>query len=279
MKQTMTLTNYLFTWFMKQYGKWIVIATAFIGFCMVFGYGMPKGSGQDMSFFPNAFRTYDQIVDYSMVEFVFAFGLLALLVCAFVQMVSFSTNGKGIYSLMLLPMKRQQVFLSFVWNLTTVVVMYFAVWFLMLFVLYFPLTALCENAAQDVVYHLQNGSTLTGMDATLNNGLYLAFQRSDFLSSAFPVSGLQAMRLVSGLSLVIVATVLGALYTDRLFTRLAMLAQVVLGFYVAGYRFIERSFGDIQEMPATFYLSGIALVLAVGVLVFGMVMMAKRRNV
>lgn len=233
MRNTLTLSNYIFGWYMKKFGTWILAISAVAAIVLLAVY---PGSNSGYAHIAIEFRTYDLVVDRSGVFIVFIIGLLLVLQALFLQMNSFYTNGRGMYTLFTLPMKRRQVYAAFFLSAITVVLLYFAVWTVLMVVLYFPVTSMYANLARQAVLYVAPDVTLTGLDTSVTNGLYLALQRSAFLSGCLPTSGFTALCLAGGMLLSVAAVVFAGLYNEYLSLRILMLFTALAGIYVAFYQ-------------------------------------------
>lgn len=139
-------------------------------------------------YYPKVFRSYDMVIDHSLLPILFALGLVLILIGIFVQIKGFSTNGKGIYTMLLLPMKRHEVYLAFVLSAAAAVALYYLLWLVLMVAAYFPLMVLYKMQAAKEIFVLTRDNIVTGLDASRTNGLFLAFHRSTFLDMVFPSS-------------------------------------------------------------------------------------------
>lgn len=94
-------------------------------------------------------------------------------------------EGKGIYTFLTLPMKGKQVADAFLLQSLAMVFLYYALWLVVIVVMYFPMMHWMVSLAAKQEFLMDDGSILTGIDATRNNGLFLAFLRSEFLSIVY----------------------------------------------------------------------------------------------
>lgn len=281
MKNTLKLSNYLFEWFYHKYERFILGFSLGIAIILLFVVSS-LNSGDLYEHYGIEFRTYDLVVDYSGVGIVFFLGLIILFASIFIQTNSFYTNGKGMYSIFTLPMKRGEVFFSFFLSATAAIFLYFAVWLILMVIFYFPITGMYEKAAAKAVLYISEEVTLKNLDVSINNGLFLAFNRSIFLSSGFPVSWIQALALGGGMFLSITAIVFAGLYNEYASARVGLFLVVLGGFYAAFYHawvFINSQFFYSMKtlMPETMFLCGIAILLGV-VLLLGALKKLKCRK-
>lgn len=234
MKNMLKLCNYLFAWFFRKYERYILAISLVIAIILLL---VGDLNNRDMyNHIAIEFRTYDLVVDYSGAGFVFLLGLIILFASLFIQINSFYTNGKGMYSLLTLPMKRSEVFMAFFLLAIASIMLYFLAWFIVMVLLYFPITNMYEKAASEAVLYISEQVTLRKLDARITNGFFLAFQRSVFLSTCFPTSWIQCLALWSGMFLSAVAIVFAGLYNEFIFTRIGLLIVGLGGFIVSIYQ-------------------------------------------
>ncbi|MDD3395122.1 MAG: hypothetical protein PHG19_10875 [Anaerotignum sp.] len=283
MKNTLKLSNYLFEWFFHKYERYILGFSLGVGVILLFVVSSLNG-GDLYEHFGIEFRTYDLVVDYCGVGVVFFLGLIILCASIFIQTNSFYTNGKGMYSIFTLPMKRGEVFFSFFLSATAAVLLYFAVWLIVMVLFYFPITGMYEKAAAKAVLYISEEVTLKNLDVSITNGLFLAFHRSIFLSAAFPVSWIQALALGGGMFLSITAIVFAGLYNEYIFVRVGLFLVALGGFCTAFYRvwifFESLFFYTIKTvMPESLFFSVIAMLLAVLLLLAARNKLKQRKDI
>ena len=114
MKNVWKLSNYLYGWLWQKWTKAVTLVSMILAVCFLIAAAMPTGTAKDYDYYPKVFRSYDMVIDHSLLPILFALGLLLILIGIFVQIKGFSTNGKGIYTMLLLPMKRHEVYFAFV---------------------------------------------------------------------------------------------------------------------------------------------------------------------
>ena len=283
MKNTLKLSNYLFEWFFHKYERYIVGIS--LAFAMIMLLVVNSLNNRDMyKHIAIEFRTYDLIVDYSGIGIVFFLGLTSLFVAIFIQINMFYTSGKGMYSIFTLPMKRQEVFFAFFLSATAGVLLYFAIWLAVMVILYFPVTAMYENAASKAILYISEEITLKNLDVSITNGLFLAFHRSLFLSACFPVSWIQALALSGGMFLSTTAIVFAGLYNEYVFVRAGLFMVVLVGFFAAFYRawvFIQNEFFYSMEsiMPESLYFFAMAILLGVVLFIVALYKLNRRKDI
>lgn len=118
MKNVLKLSNYLFSWIMKKGGKRI------LGGSIAFG------------------------------GILLLAGLVVLFVMIFWQAKSFYINNKGIYTLLTLPMKREQVYFAFLLSGMAMILLYFMVWLILIVTVYFPVMASHMKVAAEEIFYV-----------------------------------------------------------------------------------------------------------------------------
>lgn len=185
MKQTALLSGYVFQWNMKK-GGWAVYVLSVLAeviSAVYRGYaGMP---GEVSPHRAKGFLPYEIIIDQSLIPIIFGAGLLALLLLQFLQLRKYQREGKGIYTFLTLPMKGTQVANAFLLQSLAMVFLYYALWLMVIVVMYFPMMHGMVSLAAKQEFLMDDGTILTGIDATRHNGLFLAFLRSDFLNVVY----------------------------------------------------------------------------------------------
>lgn len=216
MNHTWKLSNHLFHWLMREKGKWTIFTSLGVGLIMMLAQAFPKAvDGNDIEHMPKAFLPYEAVIDNSHVIFVFCMGLIILLVLIARQASAFFHNGKGIYTVFMLPMKRSQIYVSFLLSALAVLVLYFMSWLVLMVVLYFPIMSHYANVAAKEVFYVSPELTVQGMDAVRTNGLFLAFRRSMFLSIFFPTSLWQLFVFLCGMLIIVTCVLYYGLHLDR----------------------------------------------------------------
>lgn len=283
MKNTLKLSNYLFSWFFRKSGRYILgfslgMASLFI---LISSSLSATNSYQHIA---KEFRTFDMVIDYSGAGVVFFLGLVTLFITLFIQMNGFYTNGKGMYSILTLPMKRCEVFFAFYLSALAAVFIYFALWVIAMAAFYLPITSVYVKEAFQSVLRFSQSVTVRDIDTSISNGFFLAFHRSIFLSSCFPVSWIQALALSGGMFLSITAIVFAGLYNESIFTRVLLFVVVLAGFFVAFYRawiFIDNQlFYSVRTiMPQSLYLFVLAGLLGVTLMVVAIKKLKRRKDI
>jgi len=283
MKNTLKLSNYLFHWYFRKSGRYILSFSLGIAslLLLISSSLSPNNTFQHIA---KEFRTFDMVIDYSGTGIVFFLGLVTLFITLFIQMNGFYTNGKGMYSILTLPMKRCQVFYAFFLSASAVVFLYFALWLVAMVALYIPITSMYVKAAFQSVLRISQSVTVRDIDTSISNGFFLAFHRSIFLSSCFPVSWIQVLSLSGGMFLSITAIVFAGLYNESVFTRVLLFVVVLAGFFVAFYRawifFDNQLFYSVRTiMPQSLYLFVLAGLLGVVLMIVAINKLKRRKDI
>lgn len=236
MKNVWKLSNYFFSWMMKKGGKVILCGSIVFGGLLLLANAFPQAATElDRSHFPKAFLPYEEIIDSCGIPILFLAGLVVLFVMIFWQAKSFYINNKGIYTLLTLPLKREQVYFSFLLSGMAILLLYFMAWLILIVAAYFPIMASHTKVAAEEIFYVTPDVTIKGLDATRTNGLYLAFQRSLFLYTAFPTSLVRGLSLVSGLLLILTGILYAGLHYAEPFAAGAM---AFAGTLIGGYTII-----------------------------------------
>ena len=185
MKQTALLSGYVFQWNMKKGGWAVYVLSILAGVISAVYRGYAGMPGETSSFRAKGFLHYEIIIDQSLIPIFFCVGLLALLLLQYMQLRQYRKEGKGIYTFLTLPMKGKQVADAFLLQSLAMVFLYYALWLVVIVVMYFPMMHWMVSLAAKQEFLMDDGSILTGIDATRNNGLFLAFLRSEFLSIVY----------------------------------------------------------------------------------------------
>lgn len=185
MKQTALLSGYVFQWNMKKGGWAVYVFSILAGVISAIYRGYAGMAGETSPYRAKGFLPYELIIDQSLVPVFFGIGLLALLLLQFLQLRKYQQEGKGIYTFLTLPMKGTQVANAFLLQSLAMVFLYYALWLMVIVVMYFPMMHWMVSLAAKQEFLMNDGSILTGIDATRHNGLFLAFLRSEFLGIVY----------------------------------------------------------------------------------------------
>lgn len=185
MKQTALLSGYVFQWNMKKGGWAVYVLSILVGVISAIYRGYTGLAGETSSYRAKGFLPYELIIDQSLIPIFFCVGLLALLFLQYMRLRQYRKEGKGIYTFLTLPMKGKQVADAFLLQSLAMVFLYYALWLVVIVVMYFPMMHWMVSLAAKQEFLMDDGSILIGIDATRNNGLFLAFLRSEFLSIVY----------------------------------------------------------------------------------------------
>lgn len=185
MKQTALLSGYVFQWNMKKGGWAVYVLSILVGVISAIYRGYTGLAGETSSYRAKGFLPYEIIIDQSLIPIFFGIGLLALLLLQYMQLRQYRKEGKGIYTFLTLPMKGTQVADAFLLQSLAMVFLYYALWLVVIVVMYFPMMHWMVSLAAKQEFLMDDGTILTGIDATRHNGLFLAFLRSEFLGTVY----------------------------------------------------------------------------------------------
>lgn len=185
MKQTALLSGYVFQWNMKKGGWAVYVLSILAGVISAVYRGYAGMPGETSSFRAKGFLPYEIIIDQSLIPIFFCVGLLTLLFLQYMRLRQYRKEGKGIYTLLTLPMKGKQVADAFLLQALAMVFLYYALWLVVIVVMYFPMMHWMVSLAAKQEFLMDDGTILTGIDATRHNGLFLAFLRSEFLGTVY----------------------------------------------------------------------------------------------
>lgn len=185
MKQTALLSGYVFQWNMKKGGWAVYVLSILVGVISAIYRGYTGLAGETSSYRAKGFLPYEIIIDQSLIPIFFCVGLLALLFLQYMRLRQYRKEGKGIYTFLTLPMKGTQVADAFLLQSLAMVFLYYALWLVVIVVMYFPMMHWMVSLAAKQEFLMDDGTILTGIDATRHNGLFLAFLRSEFLGTVY----------------------------------------------------------------------------------------------
>lgn len=207
MRKTMLLSGYLFQWYMKK-GGWLIY-----GLSMGIGIlsAVAVAFGGNNVYLAKGFLPYEIILDHSWIPICFLVGILLLTVHLFWQMRKYKSGGKSIYTFYTLPMEGKQTAASFLLTAGAILFFYYALWLILILVMYFPLMKAMVSLAAQQEFLMADGSIVTGLDATRHNGLFLAFVRSGFLRMFYSVQWQVLLSVMMTLALLAVLSCYSAL--------------------------------------------------------------------
>ena len=265
MQNMWKLSNYLFEWQWKKWNKGVILATFLFALGNLAGLAILTGSPMSYEYYPKAFQTYDMALDRSMIPVYFVVGLVFILIGLFGQIRGFSQHGKGIYTLFLLPMKRKEVYLAFLLSAAASILLYYALWLILLAAAYFPITAIYENKAVEEVFILAKDNMITGIEVQQTNGLFLAFRHSTFLATCFPSTFGTLLSVVGGVGLMLTGLLFAVFYTEEIGLRvLGSAGAILIGGYIYLYEAAARliaQFGAEASLGGSFIKGVLAVAL------------------
>ncbi len=233
MKNVWKLSNYLYGWLWQKWTKVVTLVSMILAVCFLIAAAMPTGDPKAYDYYPKVFRSYDMVIDHSLLPILFALGLLLILIGIFVQIKGFSTNGKGIYTMLLLPMKRHEVYFAFVLSAAAAVALYYLLWLVLMVAAYFPLMSFYKMQAAKEIFVLTRDNIVTGLDVSRTNGLFLAFHRSTFLDMVFPSSVWRVVPALGGFALIFTGIFFAGFCTENKVTAvLGSSAMLLCGGYL-----------------------------------------------
>ena len=262
------LSNYLFAWQWKKWNKGVLTSTFIMALINLIPLVFPFQNPVSYEYYPIAFQTYDMALDKSLLPIYFIVGLGFILIGVFIQLRGFLQHGKGIYTLFLLPMKRKEVYLAFLFSAAASIVLYYVLWLVLLAAAYFPITAIYEKKALEEVFWITKDVMMTDIQTPHTNGLFLAFRHSTFLATCFPSTFGTLLSTVGGLGLVLTGLLFAGFYTEEIGIRVLGSAGAIL---LGGYMYLyEAAVRLISAFQAEASLSGSFLkgLLVVGLMLF-----------
>lgn len=260
MKNVWKLSNYLYGWLWQKWTKVVTLVSMILAVCFLFAAAVPTGTAKDYDYYPKVFRSYDMVIDHSLLPILFALGLVLILIGIFVQIKGFSTNGKGIYTMLLLPMKRHEVYFAFVLSAGAAVALYYLLWLVLMVAAYFPLMSFYKMQAAKEIFVLTRDNIVTGLDVSRTNGLFLAFHRSTFLDMVFPSSVWRVVPALGGFALIFTGIFFAGFSTENKVTAVLGSSAMLL---CGGYLYLHDA---IRYVTSTYYEAPIGRQLILGVI-------------
>ena len=268
MKNILELSNILFGWHMKKYGKWIITIPVVVGMI-----AMCEAYGNNPEKLPMSFLPYYMKVDKSITPILFILGLLGILITIFILMRGFHNNGKEIYTIFTLPMKPIEILTAFFIFAFSLVMLYFAVWVVGMVGMYVPVTIMAKQTAMELVLDINNYGEVTGLDPSITNGLYLSFQEGIFLSSLFPVHWIGRLLLVLGMTISTLGLALDGICTQSNLYHVGFRLSIVLGMIIGFFPWISHVYIQWQSQNISQFL-GYIQIFGLGVMVLGLQILA-----
>lgn len=201
------------------------------------------------------------------IRYLFLIAIAFCMIFEAVGIYSEAFKNGGVYTLMMLPMPRRNVFLAYCARGVVCMLMLFTVQTLALLASYAPVVALCQNAAE--AYSNTYGRALPFV-AERTNGLFLAVIRSDLFHILLPQSIPEA---ISSLLALLAAGCLPAYTLTGGFRRthsarsVFLVCSVVCLFWALGCRFDSVTMG--VDITAFVISTALMAFLAAGAIVDG----------
>lgn len=142
------------------------------------------------------FEPYENILNVALIPFVFAFSILTLIIVLMKKFHSFYSKQRGIYSLFTLPIKRIYILFSNIFVALSAVLFLVAIQLIFAAILYFPTEAIANAVSQTIKFN-SNGVPTGYFRVYMDNGLFLAFIRNNFLRALLPVDFQGTVILIS----------------------------------------------------------------------------------
>ena len=80
MKNVWKLSNYLYGWLWQKWTKVVTLVSMILAVCFLFAAAVPTGTAKDYDYYPKVFRSYDMVIDHSLLPILFcAFPVLSFL--------------------------------------------------------------------------------------------------------------------------------------------------------------------------------------------------------
>lgn len=262
MKNMWKLSNYFLAWMMKRGMAYLFfVVYLFGGLGCLMANAFPRAAGaMDWNHPAEAFRAYETLLGNSF----FVFGLILLFFEIFRHAKSYQTNGREIYTLLTLPMRREEIYFAFLLSGAALVALYFMGWLLLILVGYAPIMANHVKVAAQEIFYVSPELTVSGLDATRTNGLFLAFQRNTMLYTFFPTNPARLFALLSGLLLILTSGLYcGLSLGEKSEGILLLLASSLLGGYSIAQAAFYHSGVDFYTAFRAKTLTGGSVILAI----------------
>lgn len=273
MKNMWKLSNYFFAWMMKRgMAGLFCCAYLFGGLGCLLANAFPSAANAaDISHLAEGFRSYEMLLGEDKLAIYFVAGLILLFFWIFHHAGSYRRDGRAIYTLYTLPMKREQVYAAFLLSGIAMLALYFLGWLLLILVGYAPIMANHARVAAEEVFYVSPEVTVSGLNAARTNGLFLAFQRNAVLYTFFPTNPARLLALVSGLLLILTSGLHCMLSLgERWEGVILLLASLLLGGYCIAQAALYHFGTDLYYV----FLGYSAKTLTAGALIMGCLCLA-----
>lgn len=67
MKNVWKLSNYLYGWLWQKWTKAVTLVSMILAVCFLFAAAVPTGDPKAYDYYPKVFRSYDMVIDHSLV--------------------------------------------------------------------------------------------------------------------------------------------------------------------------------------------------------------------
>lgn len=205
MKNMWKLSNYFLGWMMKRGVVWVFCCAYLLGglACLMANAFPRTAAANEWNHPAEAFHAYETLLGNDRFTIFFVGGLILLFFEIFRHAKSYQTNGREIYTLLTLPMRREQIYFAFLLSGAALLALYFLGWLVLILVGYAPIMANHAKVAAEEIFYVSPEMTISGLDAVRTNGLFLAFQRNTILYTFFPTNPARLLALMSGLLLIL----------------------------------------------------------------------------
>lgn len=134
----------------------------------------------------NAFMPYEILIKKSGVPIIFSITALIVYFIDINACEECYKKNKSIYTLMTLPIPRWNLYFAYVVAGVISLIVILAVQLLTIVMLYIPVMSVADTISKGVPVFIESSNTFINYGSKMNNGLFLAFIRSSFLSTIMP---------------------------------------------------------------------------------------------
>ena len=279
MKAMWKLSNYFFVWMARRSFLWVLLIELGAAGINLLANAFPQTGGEYelAAHYAESFCSYEMILGKNWISLYFASGLLLVFWAIFWHAKSYSTNGREIYTLYTLPMKREEVYFAFLLSGAALILLYFLAWLIFVVAIYAPMMSNYAKAAAEEVFRVSPDLTISGLGAARTNGLYLAFQRSPWLYVAFPSNPARLLLVVSGMLLILASLIYAGFCPVEAFERVAAVIAGVFFplFCIVRVLWLHGTFGGKTEVGSALISGLCCLVFAIFIIRRSAVMVRK----
>ena len=72
MKNVWKLSNYLYGWLWQKWTKAVTLVSMILAVCFLIAAAVPTGDPKAYDYYPKVFRSYDMVIDHSLLPILFA---------------------------------------------------------------------------------------------------------------------------------------------------------------------------------------------------------------